>query len=469
MLVSLILPIKNGMPNLAQAIEGLKEQTYTNFELVVQDSCSTDGSVEYLRSLDLPFPMQIVVEKDASLTDGYNRGIQRASGNLVSLIACDEVLDPGAIQAYIDWYAETPSAVYICGGSRLLGENNSFYQEFSPPPFSLLNYCQHLTCHTMCGAFNRDLLGPNLYYDTSLSSVPDFEIMMRLALSYGEDKVIFKPNIFMTAKADRSSMTYRHEAYDQMVRDKITILSRIFCPRSTLDRIIRRAPKKNLPNFLYKKALFGVYKWAATSLFCIPDGESSGVIYALEAEKIFPGNSDLRHLVGQSKSLRWNESTGRLEKRVDLSKSFDVLQKEFRDIPLLPQDTNVWGVVNGVRVEKVDDKVDVITPPVAWNYALIIKLPFPPEDLSDNFIWIELGLRSTMGNITISLLNSHKNIIYNEVLVEKDTKFHKYLLECFSLDCDSVLIRNGGLNATGHLEIQELRLIYADKKRAMEA
>ena len=101
MQISLLLPVKNGMPHLKATIGGLLRQTYRDFELVVQDSCSTDDSVAYLRSLDTFFPIRIESRPDSSLVEGYNRAAKRCKSQLAVAIACDEVLDDNALETYV--------------------------------------------------------------------------------------------------------------------------------------------------------------------------------------------------------------------------------------------------------------------------------------------------------------------------------------------------------------------------------
>src|SRR5947207_9073465 len=99
--VSIALPVKNGLPHLKDAIAGLCRQTYDSITLVVQDSASTDGSLDYLRSLETPFTVDLVSQSDRSLVAGYNRALQRCTGDLVVAAACDEVLDDDAIERYV--------------------------------------------------------------------------------------------------------------------------------------------------------------------------------------------------------------------------------------------------------------------------------------------------------------------------------------------------------------------------------
>src|SRR5436190_13191806 len=87
-LISVALPVKNGMPHLVHAIESLTRQTYQKFELIVQDSASTDGSVEYIRSVkELP-AVEIVSEPDQGVVEGFNRAYMRCRGDFVHSFAC---------------------------------------------------------------------------------------------------------------------------------------------------------------------------------------------------------------------------------------------------------------------------------------------------------------------------------------------------------------------------------------------
>lgn len=97
-LISLVLPVKNGLPHLQKTIDALRRQTYRNFELLVQDGGSTDGTLPYLDSIrDLP-KIELVSQPDSGIGQAYNRGIARCQGDLVCLLASDEYLDNDALE-----------------------------------------------------------------------------------------------------------------------------------------------------------------------------------------------------------------------------------------------------------------------------------------------------------------------------------------------------------------------------------
>ncbi len=53
-IVSIVMAVYNSMPYLPAAVESILNQTFKDFEFIIINDCSTDGSAEYLNSLDDP-------------------------------------------------------------------------------------------------------------------------------------------------------------------------------------------------------------------------------------------------------------------------------------------------------------------------------------------------------------------------------------------------------------------------------
>ena len=72
-------------------------------EHIVQDACSNDGTLEWL----LTDPrVKAFSEKDAGMYDAVNRGLRRASGEILSYLNCDEQYLPGALPHAVAAYFE---------------------------------------------------------------------------------------------------------------------------------------------------------------------------------------------------------------------------------------------------------------------------------------------------------------------------------------------------------------------------
>src|SRR5579883_1951770 len=92
-LISVCLPVFNGEKFLLEAIGSVLEQTYSNFELVIIDDCSTDASVEIIESF-ARMDERIRFYRNTSrlgLFANYNECMLKADGEYIKPFAQDDV------------------------------------------------------------------------------------------------------------------------------------------------------------------------------------------------------------------------------------------------------------------------------------------------------------------------------------------------------------------------------------------
>jgi GT2 family glycosyltransferase len=105
-LISIIIPNWNGKPFLAECMDSLKEQTFRNFETILIDNGSTDGSAEFIEERYGKF-IRIIRNKDnLGFTGGNNIGIRAARGEYIVLLNND-------IWAPPTWLDELVKATYF--------------------------------------------------------------------------------------------------------------------------------------------------------------------------------------------------------------------------------------------------------------------------------------------------------------------------------------------------------------------
>ena len=78
-LVSVVMPVHNGEKFLREAIESVLNQTYKNFEFLIIENCSTDSSVEIIKSYN-DSRISLIIEEDCGQVRAYNRGFKEAKG-----------------------------------------------------------------------------------------------------------------------------------------------------------------------------------------------------------------------------------------------------------------------------------------------------------------------------------------------------------------------------------------------------
>jgi len=92
--VSVIVPTRNGAHLLPECLDGLRAQTFRDFETVVVDDSSTDGTHELLRGYPEVRVVALPGEEGHGFVMAANRGIAASSGEIVVLLNNDAVPDP---------------------------------------------------------------------------------------------------------------------------------------------------------------------------------------------------------------------------------------------------------------------------------------------------------------------------------------------------------------------------------------
>jgi glycosyltransferase involved in cell wall biosynthesis len=115
-LVSILLPSLNACQFLDERIESLLTQSFSNWEAIVLDSHSSDGSWELFKSIastDSRFRLY-QVPRDG-LYAALNRGVQLASGEFLHIATCDDTMAPEFLTDMLKAHAQCPAAgIAVC-------------------------------------------------------------------------------------------------------------------------------------------------------------------------------------------------------------------------------------------------------------------------------------------------------------------------------------------------------------------
>lgn len=109
---SVIIPNWNGLEMLKICLPSLKKQTYQNFEIIVIDNGSSDGSVEYIKK---SFPEVIIIKLsyNSGFAPAVNMGIKRARGEYIILINNDTRVDSKCLETLAGAAKEHPETGMI--------------------------------------------------------------------------------------------------------------------------------------------------------------------------------------------------------------------------------------------------------------------------------------------------------------------------------------------------------------------
>ncbi len=147
-------------------------------EHIVQDAGSTDGTLDWL----LKDPrVKAFPEKDAGMYDAVNRGLKRATGEILSYLNCDEQYLPGALAAVGDYFDRHPPVDLLFGNCLVVdpkGELMCYRKVQKPSKYHVM--ISHLPTFTASMFFRRSLIDRHhLCFDIKWRDCGDAEWVLR--------------------------------------------------------------------------------------------------------------------------------------------------------------------------------------------------------------------------------------------------------------------------------------------------
>ena len=105
--VTIIIPNYNGKHFLGPCLESLSKQSCRDFEILVVDNHSTDGSIEFLNE-HYPEVRTILLDKNRGFSAAVNAGIRKARTPYVILLNNDTAADPHFVEELLGAVRRSP-------------------------------------------------------------------------------------------------------------------------------------------------------------------------------------------------------------------------------------------------------------------------------------------------------------------------------------------------------------------------
>lgn len=113
--VTVLMPTYNVGPYVEEAVNSVLQQTYADFELLVIDDCSTDQTVEVVKSISDPRIRIERNEKNLGLADNLNRGLSLIHTEYVARMDGDDIAEPNWLEEEVKVLDHHPE-IGVCGG-----------------------------------------------------------------------------------------------------------------------------------------------------------------------------------------------------------------------------------------------------------------------------------------------------------------------------------------------------------------
>ena len=121
--LSIITPSFNQGRFLEETILSVLNQGYEPLEYIIIDGGSTDESVSIIRRYEDKLA-HWQSEKDRGQVHAINKGLERATGDILAFLNSDDVYLPGTFNAVMTHFAENPQSKWVCGDTIMFGEGH---------------------------------------------------------------------------------------------------------------------------------------------------------------------------------------------------------------------------------------------------------------------------------------------------------------------------------------------------------
>lgn len=201
-LFSVVIPLFNKREHIIRTIDSILAQTYSNFEIVIVDDGSTDGSVELVNELRGD-SVRLFRQPHSGVSAARNRGVEEANGQIIAFIDADDTWEPHFLDEMIELYKSFPEAKAYASAYQFVEQGNQFLDpkmNFShqhnhacllndyfsissrgDQPFMMSSFCIQRESFLQLGGFSKEL-----------SLAEDKDLFVRVAL---EMKIAYTPSV----------------------------------------------------------------------------------------------------------------------------------------------------------------------------------------------------------------------------------------------------------------------------------
>ena len=114
-LISVIMPCYNREKYIVEAIESILNQTYTNFEFIIIDDCSTDNTFEIVKEYAKKDNRILALKKDKNYcyVHSLNKGIEIAKGKYIARMDDDDISLPERFEKQVEFLEKNEDIIAL--------------------------------------------------------------------------------------------------------------------------------------------------------------------------------------------------------------------------------------------------------------------------------------------------------------------------------------------------------------------
>jgi glycosyltransferase involved in cell wall biosynthesis len=203
-LISVVMPVYNALPFLNESIKSILEQTFSNFEFVILDDASTDGSVELLREWASRDQRIHLYESDTwlGLSGSSNAVVAKARAPIVARMDADDIAHPDRLRRQWDVLEGQPDIALV--GTLCNGIDASGREVRPRDRWRLVRRSRYIPFPHGSAMFRREVFDQVGGYDEAAAGGEDQDLFLRMAAC---GRVVTLPDVLYSYRYHSNNAT----------------------------------------------------------------------------------------------------------------------------------------------------------------------------------------------------------------------------------------------------------------------
>ncbi|MFB2969902.1 glycosyltransferase [Aerosakkonema sp. BLCC-F183] len=254
-LISVIIPVYNGKKTIRETIESVLHQTFSDWELIVINDGSNDGTLEVIANIK-DTRLNVFSYPNAGQAASRNRGLSKAHGEFIAFLDADDVWMPDKLELQLKALQTNSQAAVAYSWTDCIDESGQFLRRGNHINLTGNVYAQMLLTdfleHGSNPLIRRDALNQVGSFDESLPPAEDWDMWLRLAARY---QFVAVPSVQILYRVSANSASSN---LGKMEAACLQVIERAFSQAPDSLQFLKKYSIANNYKYLIFKALEGL-------------------------------------------------------------------------------------------------------------------------------------------------------------------------------------------------------------------
>lgn len=254
-LVSIILPTYNGANYIKDALDSILKQTYTNWEVIIVDDCSTDNTLEIIQEYAQKDNRIKIITNNTNkkLPASLNIGFEAAHGEYFTWTSDDNMYKENAIEYMADFLDKNTDVDLVSCNFDFINEDGSYNNTFTNLvknrcPLQLVKQCNVGACFM----YRKGIAQKVGKYNTDMFCAEDYDYWCRVAIA---GNIAYSNENLYKYRLNPQSLTATKQ---QTIKEKTLAVQNKY--KKDLIKLYKfKHPKFYLKNILLKDTISFIY------------------------------------------------------------------------------------------------------------------------------------------------------------------------------------------------------------------